>query len=161
MMNHGTITFIPQHMDSILVEAWYSFNVSPRNIIGYIFFKTNLLPLSHTNFSINIQVFVSFIRIYDGPKLKTSMKYHNSPSYLSKYRTSVPTTSCLYYNKSGFNNHPGMLSFEMQCMILWVNKLSFLCNKWRNKIWKYGIKIRWYCQIVKNTSPPGITLVWS
>ena len=44
MMKYFTKTFLPHHMNSVLLEAWDAFKVSAGNIIREIFMKTKLPP---------------------------------------------------------------------------------------------------------------------
>ena len=59
MLKYGTTRFQPNHMNSVLVEAWTSFKVSSGNIIVDSFAKTHLLPLSPTNMITNTQAMVA------------------------------------------------------------------------------------------------------
>ena len=46
MRKHGTLKFIPDHMNVILVETWEDFKITPTLINQEDFNKTHLLPLS-------------------------------------------------------------------------------------------------------------------
>ena len=62
MLNYSIMRFQPQHMKSVLVEAWDAFKVSYGNIIVDSFAKTHLLPLSPPNMITNIQAMVASIQ---------------------------------------------------------------------------------------------------
>ena len=68
MMKYGTKRFLPRHMNSILVEAQYNFEVSGGNLITNIFVKTKLLLVIPTNFTTNTKVFVSSNQVFSGAK---------------------------------------------------------------------------------------------
>ena len=53
ILNYGTTSFQPHHINSILVETWEAFMVSAGNIIRDIFSKTHILPLGPPNMITN------------------------------------------------------------------------------------------------------------
>ena len=62
MLNYSIMRFQPQHMKSVLVEAWDAFKVSYGNIIVDSFAKTHLLPLSPPNMITNTQAMVASVQ---------------------------------------------------------------------------------------------------
>ena len=69
MLNYGTTKFLPQHMNSVLVEAWYAFKVPAGNIIRGRFAKTKLTPLSPPDSTKNTQEVVSVPSLLHGWKI--------------------------------------------------------------------------------------------
>ena len=54
MLKYGTTKMLPNHMTSILVEAWDAFKVSSIKVIRNIYIKRKLPPLSHIDLTKNI-----------------------------------------------------------------------------------------------------------
>ena len=80
-------------MNTILVELWGSFKVSARNIKRDRFEKTKLLPLSSTNFFINIQACVSSAQVSSLSKYKyiNAISHRNAvPIKVQEIRTDYP-----------------------------------------------------------------------
>ena len=68
MLKHGTKSFSPHHMNSVLVEAWNAFNVSAGNIVRENFAKTNLLHLRPPNLTTNTQACAASTQVSSGDK---------------------------------------------------------------------------------------------
>ena len=68
---------LPQHINSILEEAWETFKVSSDNIIRDIFVKTNILSLSTNYFDNNTLGFVAFVQV----SYEANFKYTNEISH--------------------------------------------------------------------------------
>ena len=68
MLKYGATKRLSRHMNSILVEAWDAFKLFSGNIIGYIFVKTKLPPLSPPKFTTNTQACVASVQVFSGAK---------------------------------------------------------------------------------------------
>ena len=68
MLNYGTKTFSPHHMNSVLVEAWDALNVSYRNIIRGRFVKKTYNSIGPRRFTTNTQACAASIPLSSGTK---------------------------------------------------------------------------------------------
>ena len=68
MLKYGTQKFSPQHMNSVLVEAWNAFNMSAGNLERDIFTTTKLHPLIPPNLTTNTQECAASIQVSPGSK---------------------------------------------------------------------------------------------
>ena len=70
MLEYGMTKLLPRHMNSILVEALYTFMLSVGNIIRFRFVKTKLLPIILSGLTTNTQEFTAFVQVYSGTNAK-------------------------------------------------------------------------------------------
>ena len=68
MMKYVTKKFLTHHMNSILVEALYAFNLSAGNIIRDGFSKIKVPPLIPHKLTKNTQSCAASIQVYSEPK---------------------------------------------------------------------------------------------
>ena len=93
IMKYGMKMFLPQHMNSILVESWDTFKVSYREVIREIFVKNKLLPLISTGLTTNTQAFNTSVQVSSGSKDEETNeipRHKVSPIEVKQTRTNDP-----------------------------------------------------------------------
>ena len=68
ILTYEMTKFTPHHMNSVLVEAWYSFNISVGSIIRNRYSKTKLPPFIPLNLTTNTQACAASIQVSSGSK---------------------------------------------------------------------------------------------
>ena len=76
MLKYGTTKMLPQHMNSILVGAWYAFKMPARKVITDSFAKTKLAPLTPPDLTTNTQACDASVQVPYGSKAEKSTIYH-------------------------------------------------------------------------------------
>ena len=85
MLKYGNTKFLPQHMNSILVEAWDAFKVSSGNIIRYSFEK-KIYPPQPYRIKKNPRHVLPPSKYLLEPRLNKSTIHHAKKLHLLRYK---------------------------------------------------------------------------
>ena len=69
-IQHGTMKFTPDNMNSVLVGMWRSFQQQSVCVIIDYFKKTKLLPLAPPDHNTNAQAYLAATQMPSGTKLE-------------------------------------------------------------------------------------------